>query len=263
MKTISIINLKGGVGKTISAINIAYILTAVYKMRVLLIDNDKQGNLSKFFNLHNDDSPGMSEIMTVKGIDAIDLIKTTAYEGLDIITANMSLLHANREVLIDQSRPQQTRLKMALTPLGTKYDYSVIDCAPDINMSIINALVASCDVLIPIKIDNFAFDGLKELAEQISIMKDAFNPDLSIKGCFITMAEYNNVNASGMEWLKNNTDYPVFKTFIRKTVKVDETTFVKKPLLEYARKSSAGRDYEALVGEYLKPLNCDRNYHNS
>jgi len=254
MKIITIINLKGGVGKTISAINIAYILTAVYKMRVLLIDNDKQGNVSKFFNLHSDDAPGMTEIMTVKGVDASALIQTTAYAGLDVITANMGLLHANREALIDQSRPQQTRLKLALKPLENAYDYAVVDCAPDINMSVINALAVAHDVLIPVKIDNFAFDGLKELVEQIEVIREAYNPALTVKGCFITMYQYNNVNVSGVEWLEKSTDYPIFKTSIRKTVKVDESTFAGIPLLEYARKSTAGRDYEALVGEYLHPL---------
>lgn len=250
MKTISIINLKGGVAKTISAINIAHILSAVHGMRVLLIDNDKQGNTSKFFGLHSYDRQGMAELMTEKNIDVRRVIKSTAYTGLDVITANMNLLKANKEVLLDVSRPQQTRLKKALTAVADDYDYCVIDNAPDINMSVINALVASNDVLVPIKVDNFAFDGLDQLMEQINDVQE-FNLGLTLKGCFITMYQKNSVNVQGNTWLNDCTGYPIFKTFIRKTVKVDETTFTGKPLLDYAPNCTAAKDYEALTAEYL------------
>ena len=111
MRVICVINLKGGVAKTISAINIAHILTVKHGKRVLLIDNDKQGNVSKFFDLHGDDMPGMAELMTRRVVNPASLIHSTPYTGLDVITANMSLLTANKEVLLDMSRPQQTRLK--------------------------------------------------------------------------------------------------------------------------------------------------------
>jgi chromosome partitioning protein len=250
MKTISIINLKGGVGKTVSAINIAYVLAAVHGARVLLVDCDKQGNVSKFFRLHGDDVEGIAELLTVKNADINALIKHTEYSGLDVITANMNLLNANKEILLDMTRPQQTRLKKAFAAIKTPYDYCVIDNAPDINMSVINALVATNDVLVPIKIDKFAFDGLEQLTEQIESVKE-FNPDLNLRGCFVTLYQQNNINAQGSAWLESNTDYPLFKTFIRKTVKVDETTFNGKPLLNYSKNCTAARDYENLVAEYL------------
>lgn len=250
MKTISIINLKGGVAKTVSAINIAYVLAAVHGMRVLLVDNDKQGNVSKFFGLHGDDVEGIAELITKKGIDIKTLIKNTAYSGLDVLTANMNLLNANKEVLLDVTRPQQTRIQKALAGIEPLYDYCVIDNAPDINMSVINALVASEDILVPIKIDKFAFDGLDQLIEQIEDVRE-FNPSLRLCGCFITMFQQNNINIQGNSWLESNTDYPLFKTCIRKTVKVDETTFNGKPLLAYSKNCTAARDYEALVAEYL------------
>ena len=252
MKTISIINLKGGVGKTISAINIAHILTVIYGMRVLLIDNDKQGNVSKFFNLHGDDVIGMAEIMTER-LDGkrlvSEFIHETEYTGLHVITANMNLLDANKEVLLDMSRPQQTRLNKFLQMITPHYDYCIIDNAPDINMSVINAFVASHDVLVPIKADKFAFDGLKQLEQQIENMKE-FNPVLRLAGCFITMQTRHNVNTQGRAWLEQETDYHIFKTGIRKTVKIDETTFTGKPILEYAPKSTAATDYQNLVHEY-------------
>lgn len=250
MKTISIINLKGGVAKTISAINIAYTLVKVHGKKVLLIDNDKQGNTSKFFDLHDYREKSLADLLTDRDCNIHSVIKSTAYEGLDIIPANMNLLQANKEILLDVARPQQTRLRKALSQLNDEYDYCIIDNAPDINMTVINALVATDDVLVPIKVDKFAFDGLEQLLDQIANVQE-FNENIVFKGCFITMYQRNGVNAQGSEYLASSTNYPLFHTVIRKTVKVDETTFVGKPLLDY-KKSTAGQDYEKLVKEYLE-----------
>lgn len=250
MKTISIINLKGGVAKTVSAINIAYTLVAMHGKRVLLIDNDKQGNTSKFFGLYDPEWEGLAELLTDKKMEVDNVIRKTAYEGLDVITANMNLLRANKEILMDVSRPQQTRLSKKLESVKERYDYVIIDNAPDINMTVVNALVASDDVLVPIKVDQFAFDGLEQILEQIDHVSE-FNSDIHFAGCFVTMYQRNNVNQQGAELLEQQ-GYPMFSTRIRKTVKVDEMTFTGKPLLEYAKRSTACVDYEALVKEYLK-----------
>ncbi len=114
----------------------------------------------------------------------------------------------------------QTRLKAACRQLENSFDYCIIDCAPDINISTINALVASDYVLIPIKIDNFAFDGLAELIEQIENVREDFNPDIKYR-CFVTCYQNNEVNRQGEEWLKERrNDYPLFNTHIRRTVKL-------------------------------------------
>lgn len=255
MKVISIINLKGGVAKTISAINISYILASVYGMRVLMIDNDKQGNTSKFFGVHSYDDPSIADILTDKNANVERVIKHTPYSGLDVIPANMRLLVANRSLLIDTSRTRDYRLQRALQTVTAQYDYCVVDNAPDINTSVINALITTDDVLVPVKIDKFAFDGLEELVEQIEDVKES-NERLNFAGCFFTMFQQNNVNAQGDEWLRTMRDYPVFDTRIRNTVKVTETTYSGKPLQEYSKNSTAAKDYIALVAEYLKK--CDR-----
>lgn len=261
MKTISVINLKGGVGKTISAINIAYVLAAAHGARVLLIDNDKQGNTSKFFDVHSYDEPSIADVLTGKGFPIERVIKHTTYSGLDIIPANMTLLRADKEILLDTSRAQQTRLAKALHAVAGAYDYCVIDNAPDLNMSVINALVASQDVLIPVKVDKFAFDGLEQIAEQIEEVRD-WNAEIKIAGCFITMFAQNNVNAQGNAYLTEQTTFHIFNTKIRKTVKVDETTFTGKPLQQYSKNCTAARDYVALVDEYLQGCNVTENSTN-
>lgn len=256
MKTISIINLKGGVAKTISACNIAHILATVHNKRVLLVDNDKQGNASKMYKTHSYDRPSVANIMTQRGIDVTTVFAHTEYENLDIISANMTLLKANREVLrevlMDTTRPQQVRFLSALSTVNDIYDYCIIDNAPDINISTINALVASQDVFIPIKIDKFAFDGLAELKEQIDNIREDLNSNLNLKGCLVTCYQRNEVNKQGEEWLRSQREYPVFKTHIRRTEKVDESTFASTPIIEYSRRCGASRDYLAFVEEYLQ-----------
>jgi chromosome partitioning protein len=103
---------------------------------------------------------------------------------------------------------------------------------------------------VPIKVDKFAFDGLKQLSEQIDDIRE-FNPSLHLRGCFITMQEKNSINTQGVKWLESSTEYPLFATGIRKTTKVDQTTFYGLPLLEYSKNSTAAQDYIKLVAEYL------------
>ena len=160
MKTISIINLKGGVAKTLTADNMAHVLAVFHKKRVLLVDNDKQGNTSKAFGVHSYDEKSLSDVLTARRMDVREVIKKTRFENIDVLPANMTLIRANMEVMMDTTRPQQTRLRAALDPVAGQYDFCIIDNAPDINISTINALVASDDVIIPIKIDKYAFDGL-------------------------------------------------------------------------------------------------------
>ncbi|MCY9738075.1 ParA family protein [Paenibacillus alvei] len=257
MKTISIINLKGGVAKTISSVNIAHILATVHGKRVLLVDNDKQGNASKMFGLHSYSSPSIADVMTERNPNMNDIIVSTSYAGLDVIPANMNLLRANMQVLLDTSRQQQTRLGNALKQVADRYDYCIIDNAPDINISVINALVASHDVLIPVKIDKFAFDGLAELKEQIENTRDELNPNITIRGCFVTCYQRNEVNMQGEEWMKAQKDFNVFQTHIRKTEKVDESTFACMPITEYSRRCGAAMDYLKLVSEYLNVSDSD------
>lgn len=251
MKTLSIINLKGGVAKTTSSVNMAHILAAVHGYRVLLVDNDKQGNASKILNRHGYDKPGVAQVMTDRKIEPSEVIQNTEIENLDIITANMNLLTANIEVMLDQSRPQQIRFKKFFERISDQYDYCIIDNAPDINISTINALVASDDVMVPITIDDFAIDGLEELKEQIDNTREDLNPDLVFRGCFITQYDRTNeADIQGEAFLKT-LDYPLFKTHIRRTPKMKPSTFARMPILEYSPTCGASIDYKKLVEEWL------------
>lgn len=258
MHTTSIISLKGGTAKTTTAVNMAYLLAVVHKKRVLLIDNDKQGNTSKTFNRYDpEDKNTVARMMLERNLDLSEIIKQTDYEGLDLITANMDLLEANLRTVVDTGRQQQTRFKKALRAVGD-YDFCIIDNAPDINMSIINALVASDDVIIPIFVDQYSFDGLNILMEQISQVQEDFNEGLELSGCLITQYQNNEVNNQGAQYLKAR-GIKVFQQHIRRTEKkVSESTIAKSPLVEYSVRCGASQDYKKFILEYLEGCQCKR-----
>ena len=219
MQTISIISLKGGVAKTTTAVNMAYTLAAVHKKKVRVIDNDKQGNASKTFKRYNTE-------------------------------ANMDLLEANLRTVVDTGRQQQTRFKKALASVEG-YDFCIIDNAPDINMSIINALVTSNDIIVPVFMDLYSFDGLNILLEQVDQIKEDFNEDLQLAGCLVTQYQNNDVNNQGIQFLEA-LGAKVFKQKIRRTEKkVNESTIAKIPLVEYSVRCGAAQDYKKFVLEYL------------
>lgn len=249
MKTIAIINMKGGCAKTTTTVNMAHILAKDYGKKVLVIDNDKQGNLSKACGAWSYDKPSLADILT--GEKSIrEVLQVAAVDNMAVIPANMHLLTANLMVIKDEERDQATILSKELESVAEVFDYCIIDCPPDINISVINALVAADEVIIPIKIDGYAFDGMEELEEQINNAKK-LNPKLKFKGCLVTMFYNRDVCRQGEERLQNQR-YPVFKTHIRRTEKADEVTFTNESLMEYSPRSGAARDYKAFVKEYLE-----------
>ena len=264
MKTISIINLKGGVAKTLTADSMAHVLATLHNKRVLLVDNDKQGNTSKAFGVHSYDDKSISDVLTARRLDPREVIKKTRFENIDVMPANMTLIRANMEVLMDSTRPQQTRLRSALNTIAAEnfYDFCIIDNAPDINISTINALVASDDVIIPIKIDKYAFDGLEELKEQIEDTRDDLNPRLRLAGCLITCFIRADAEKQGEAWLRSRPEYPVFDTRIRYSDKVTESTFSEIPIVEYSRRSGTAMDYDTIIRhlspEFTEELKADR-----
>ena len=250
MKTIAIINMKGGCAKTTTAVNMAYILAKEYDKKVLLIDNDKQGNLSKACGVWSYENPSIADMLTGKEEIGGVVQVVEKMPNMAVIPANMHLLTANLEIIKDEKREQATIISKELEKVKEIFDYCIIDCPPDINVSVINALVAADEVIIPIKIDGYAFDGMDELEEQINNAK-TLNPKLKFRGCLVTMYYNRDVCRQGEAWLQNQR-YPVFKTHIRRTEKADEVTFTNESLMEYSPRSGAARDYKTFVKEYLE-----------
>lgn len=250
MKTISFLNLKGGPGKTVSAANFAHILATIHGKRVLLMDADKQGNASQYFRLYDGERAGTAALMMNPALDILETIYKTEYSGLDVITSNMELYAADRAIYEDSERDTATVLKSALRPIGADYDYCVIDNGPAIDTVVLNVLVASDDVLIPIRPDQFSITGLLDLTEQIESTK-TLNPALTLRGCFFTHWQNRETFKEVREALENSGVCPVFQTAINYNPIISDSTLAEKPLCTYARRSWAAIQYVKLVNEYL------------
>lgn len=252
MRTISIINLKGGVAKTTSSINIAYIL-AEKGYKVLLLDNDIQGDCSRGLNRRTTEGDGTNRIMLDRKPDMDELILKTDYPNLDIITSNLKLADARDEVVKDRIRPQQTRIKKALRLVTDRYDFCVIDNEPEINTEAINAMTAADDILLPIEIDDNTLEGMKIVMERIEEVQEEHNPDLENVKCFITKFQRGNeAHKQGAVIVEKR--YPTMKTRIRFSPVVARSTFMRIPVTSYSPNSAAARDYKRLVDEYLRMI---------
>lgn len=255
MRVISIINLKGGVGKTFTAANMAHILNSQGKS-VLLVDNDKQGNLSKLFGVYQDDvESGTAKLLRGWYKDVISLREVLpGYAALDIIPANMSLLQATNDLTATQDADQVERFKPLLQayPLeqDKPYDYIIIDNPPDLGLNVINALAISDDVIVPTKIDSWALEGLDVVIETVEELKQ-INRKLRLLGALVTMWQNDDANRAGLEWLQEK-GYKLFNTRIWYGKAAAESTFFGVPITEYKPRSWTARDYKRFVAEYME-----------
>ena len=248
MKKASIFNIKGGVAKTTSTANLGACLSQENK-KVLLVDLDPQSNLTKLFKSYSMDDLSVSDLLLDKDLDIHKVIRKTDFENIEIIPSNVALAFTEKKILLDVNRSQQNRLAKALSKLNNEYDYCLIDCPPSLNMITVNALCASDEVFVPIKIDKFALDGLEYLLDSIEEIKEEFNPKLNFKGCFITMDSATTVNKVIKQELKNLLGDKMFNTTIKQNVKVIESTFEECPVVFSNKMARASINYKDLCNE--------------
>lgn len=251
MRTISILNLKGGVAKTFTAVNMAYeLMKRGYK--VLLIDNDKQGNLSKAYGRYNaDEVAPIAKLLRRDWRTPTELIQATEYEGIDIIASNMSLFVATWNLTKTDDESQTERYKKLVQHadwVRCGYDYCIIDNPPDIGLNVVNALAITDEVIVPVKIDEDALEGLDIVAEQIEDAR-AFNDRLRLAGVLVTVYQNTDGEAAGVEWLGQQGKYKILGV-IRYSKKVAENSFMRKPIYEYSPCCGAAQSYKKFVTEY-------------
>lgn len=266
MKTISLLNLKGGVAKSFTAANMAYELWRRGN-KILLWDNDKQGNLSKAFGRYEAEeiSPA-AKILSGEWKNEEKLIRPTDYEGIDLITANMSVFGAvwnlTKAEEADRTERYQGFIESVSGNLGEgrvrdRYDYCIIDNPPDIGMNVVNALMITDEVIVPVKIDENALEGLDIVAEQVEDAK-TLNPSLNLKGVLVTVYQNTDGETAGLEWLRREWENAEGRNYrryeilgvIRYSAKVAENSFVRKPIYEYSPCCKAAQDYKKFVSTY-------------
>lgn len=253
MRTIPIMNLKGGVAKTASAVNIAAILASDYKQRVLLVDADSQCNATEFFG--GDPVNGnLAEVLRHEadgGFFAAANIQSTVFPGIDLLAGDDSLMDLDlTKVDLKAVQAMVLRDMVQLLTKQNRYDYCIVDCPPAFNAASSAALIASDEVIIAIKLDAFSLRGMVNLMRQVSNMRQ-INPKLRVAGCLPTMW-YKSPKIQEAEETLRASGLPVFQTHIRRTDKVDDMTFDQEPLLISSPRSAAAVDYRRFVREYLR-----------
>ena len=254
MRVISIVNLKGGVGKTATAINMAAILATEHSKRVLLIDADPQANATRFFGGEN--APvKLCDVFTHP--DAWDsYCWMTQVDGVDIIPASMDLLQLDVAAATADAKLIQNFADFVGDMRGeSDYDYVIIDCPPGFTAVSIAGISVSDDIIIPAKVDAFAISGIDELTAQIRAVQTV-RSGIRIAGVLVTMWHNAPVVTQGEQYLRA-MDVPVFETTIRRTDKMDEATFARQPISDYSRWCAAARDYRDFVDEYVSKEAAD------
>ncbi|AWK52233.1 ParA family protein [Clostridium beijerinckii] len=246
MKIISFLNIKGGVAKTTSCVNVAAELGRLGN-KVLIIDLDPQSNATKYVGMYYPNSLGSYNLL--KGEDVS--VTMTEYENVWLIPANINLIASESEILADTKKARETRLKKWLDKSEAPFDYVLIDCPPSLGMISINALVASDYVLVPLKIDKFSLDGFEYLISSVNSVKEEFNENLNLLGVFITMDRATRINREVKEELKGELGDLMFNQTIRDNIDVVKSTFESTPVIYFNNRANASKDYKALVEELL------------
>ena len=256
MAKIAIINLKGGVGKSVTACNLSCILAGIHSRRVLVMDLDKQANTSKFFKRFSDTVNTTGDVLELR-VKLPDVIQQTDFSGVDIAPSNMSMLLANKNVMFDVRRPQADRLKNALEPLRNDYDYCIFDCPPDIDMATINALVAADYVIIPVDCDEWALDGLAEIMDQVRDIQHGYNHELAVMGVLATKYDRCLYSTQAINQIAHlhipafrNEDGSVMR--INYSVKVKEAKAAHRPLHRYTPNIPSSAQYKQLAAAVKK-----------
>ena len=248
-KIISIVNQKGGVGKTTTAVNLGAYLSYLGK-RVLLVDVDPQANATSGIGIdHKSLEHGIYEaLIGEKEIFAI--IKRTLQEGLEIAPSTIALAGAGVELVNMEDR--EFKLARILSAVKNEYDYIIIDGPPSLGLLTVNSLVAADEILIPIQSEYYALEGLSQLLETISLVQNNLKPELGIMGAVITMYDKRN-HLSGLVMNELYQYFPnrVFRSIIPRSVRLAEAPSYGRSILHYDAKSKGGRAYERLAKEVI------------
>jgi chromosome partitioning protein len=247
---ISVVNQKGGVGKTTTAVNLASYLALKGKF-VLLVDLDPQANATSGLGLdHRSLERGLYEAV-IGEASVKDISVDTAIEGLKIAPSTPALAGAAVELVGVERR--EFRLADALLPVRNSYDYIIIDCPPSLGLLTVNGLAAADRVLIPVQAEYYALEGLSQLLDTINLVKQGLRPDLEVMGAVLTMFDgRNRLSADVMSELQKFFPNRIFRSVIPRNVRLAEAPSFGKPIAHYDPWSKGAKAYEGLALEVLE-----------
>lgn len=248
-KIISIINQKGGVGKTTTAVNLAAFL-ADKGYKTMLVDADSQGNATSGLSKDVEFEEMLYDVL-LDDVSIEEAVVKTDIKKLSILPASIDLAGAEIEMVSMEKR--EFLMKRKLDQVCDKYDFILIDCPPSLGLMTLNALVASQEILIPIQAEFYALEGLSQLVKTLQVVTRKLNPGLSILGILLTMFDgRTNLSLQVADEVKKYFGNKVFRTVIPRSVKLSEAPSFGEPILTYAPKSKGAEAYKKLCREVIK-----------
>lgn len=249
-KTVAIVNQKGGVGKTTSAVNLTASLGAKgYK--ILLVDIDPQGNSTSGLGINKRALKKSSYNVLIGNSSAEEAIVKTEFKNVSVMPSSMDLAGAELELVEIEKR--ESKLKNALALVKDKYDFIFLDCPPSLGLITLNGLCAADTLMVPIQCEFYALEGLSQLISTVRTVKRLYNPYIEIEGVLLTMYDGRlNLTQQVVDEVKRCFPKKVYSTFIPRNVRLSEAPSYGQPVLYYDKSSKGSNAYNDLADEFLK-----------
>ena len=248
-KTVAVLNQKGGVGKTTTAVNLAACVGAKGK-KVLLVDIDPQGNSTSGFGVDKRAIKVSSYDVLVGNNKAEEAVIQTEFQGVDLMVSNMNLAGAELEIIDIKNR--ESLLKNALAVIWENYDYIFLDCPPSLGLITLNALTASDTFLVPIQCEYYALEGLSQLMATARNIKRLYNPYIELEGVLLTMYDGRlNLTQQVVDEVKKFFPKKVYSTTIPRNVRLSEAPSFGQPIIYFDKRSKGAEAYMDFADEFL------------